>query len=229
MVNENVSERLPITDAEANLLKPVIAELLQTIPEIWEEFALNALTFLQNNALFLLTAAGLVERRGWVRCEMVGHQTYVEEKFQATGEGGLAKALEYSTAAMYEVWGESYCEWHNGERGSVSPFHAESLKPDEWRLTAEGVLGRDDLNGENSDGTPDFVFDFVLKRGFYGPGHWFRIMANPVLRSKYEKEIKELTIAGQDFYSLPRPPVLGDGHLLEFGRSKNPLARKRST
>jgi hypothetical protein len=64
---EIMAERLPRTDAEASLLKAAIAELLRTIPETWAEFDLDRLTVIHNNALFLLTAAGLVERRGWLR------------------------------------------------------------------------------------------------------------------------------------------------------------------
>ncbi len=61
---EFMAERLPRTDTEADLLKPAIAELLRTIPESWAEFDLDRLTVIQDNALFLLTAAGMVERLG---------------------------------------------------------------------------------------------------------------------------------------------------------------------
>ena len=66
-----MAERLPRTDAEADLLKRAIAELLRTIPETWADFDLDRLTVIQDNALFLLTAAGMVERRGWLldHCE----------------------------------------------------------------------------------------------------------------------------------------------------------------
>jgi hypothetical protein len=221
--DENVSERLPQTDDEASVLKPVIADLLRTIPETWTEFDADALTAVQSNALFLLTAAGMVERRGRLRCEMLNHPTYTEETFQATGEGGFAEALDYSTAAMWEVWGESYREWRGKMPEGTPAFRAEALKPQEWRLTAEGVLARGDLDGTNSDANPDAVFDFVLKRGFYGPGHWLRIMAIPELFRKHEQEIRDRINAGQDLHSLPRPPVRGCGRLIEFRKVERPV------
>jgi len=93
---EIMAERLPQTDAEASLLKAAIAELLRTIPETWAEFDFDRLTVIQNNALFLLTAAGLVERRGWLRSTIANHPTAFEVRFQATGEGGFAKAITSS-------------------------------------------------------------------------------------------------------------------------------------
>ncbi len=83
-----MAERLPRTDAEADLLKRAIAELLRTIPETWADFDLDRLTVIQDNALFLLTAAGMVERRGWLRSTIANHPTAFEVRFQATGEGG---------------------------------------------------------------------------------------------------------------------------------------------
>ena len=45
--DENVSERLPRSDAEADLLKPVIANLLRTIPDTWVEFDHDSLSAVQ--------------------------------------------------------------------------------------------------------------------------------------------------------------------------------------
>ena len=60
-LGENISERLPQTDAEANLLTPVVADLLRQIPENWTEFDSDTLSAVQSRALFLLVAAGIVE------------------------------------------------------------------------------------------------------------------------------------------------------------------------
>jgi hypothetical protein len=222
--DENVSERLPKTDCEADLLKPEIAGLLRRIPETWTEFDMDSLTAVQSNALFLLTAAGMVERRGRVRCEMVNHPTCTEETFEATGEGGFVEALEYSTAAMWQVWDESYREWRKKMPEGTPAFRAEAIKPQEWRLTAEGAIARGDLDGTHTDGSPGAVFDFVLKRGFYGPGHWLRIMAVPELFRKHEQEIRDRIIADQDLHTLPRPPVRGSGRLIEFRKVERPIA-----
>ena len=129
-----------ISRAEADLLKPAIAELLRTIPESWAEFDLDRLTVIQDNALFLLTAAGMVERRGWLRSTIANHPTAFEVRFQATGEGGFAKAMEQAVAAEYETWKETWRKWKVGETKDVSPFRTEAMKPQEWRLTDQGVV-----------------------------------------------------------------------------------------
>jgi hypothetical protein len=103
-------------------------------------------------------------------------------------------------------------------------FRAEEIKPQEWRLTAEGAIARGDLDGTHTDGSPGAVFDFVLKRGFYGPGHWLRIMAVPELFRKHEQEIRDRIIADQDLHTLPRPPVRGSGRLIEFRKVERPIA-----
>ena len=85
---ENVSERLPQTDAEADILKPAIAGLLRALPETWAEFEPDKLTATESTALFLLGAAGLVERRCRLRLRMLNHPTMFEATFTATGERG---------------------------------------------------------------------------------------------------------------------------------------------
>jgi hypothetical protein len=177
-LNENVSGKLPETDYEAELLKPAIAELLRTIPAMWAGFDFDKLTAVQSNALFLLTAAGMVERRGWIRSTIANHPTCFELRFQATGEAGFVRAMEAASAIEYEVWGDAWRKWSDGETRGRCPFHAEGISPQEWRLTDQGTLALGELNGTNADANPATVFDFVLKRGFFGPGFWLRKQLN---------------------------------------------------
>jgi len=221
---ENVSEQLPKTDAEADLLKPAIAELLRTIPETWAEVDLAALTANQDTALFLLTAAGMVERRGWLRSTIANHPTCFEVRFQATGEGGFAKALEHATAIEYAAWGDAWRAWKAGETGHVSPFHTEAMKPQEWRLTNEGVIARGDLDGTNPNPMPKDVFDFVLKRGFFGPGYWLRVgwSNQPKFEDNKRLIAQQSEAYGKDWTELPRPPVSGDGLLVTIRKIEQP-------
>ncbi len=217
-----MAERLPRTDAEADLLKPAIAELLRIIPETWAEFDLDRLTVVQDRALFLLTAAGMVERRGWLRSTIANHPTAFEVRFQATGEGGFAKAIEQATAAEYETWKEAWRTWKTGETKNGSPFRTEAMKPQEWRLTDQGVVARGDLDGTNRVTDPDATFDFIFKRGFYGPGYWSRLAAsNPkrVDRALIEEQCRS---TGQDWTDLPRPPLPGSGLLVEIRKVEEP-------
>src|SRR5690606_16513331 len=132
------------------------------------------LTNLQARSLFLLVAAGMVERRGWIRSSMANHPTALEVRFQATGEYGLVLAMEQAASAAYQIWRDAWRGWNEGEKEGHSPFHVYSLKPQEWRLTDQGELARDEVS--SADGKADIanVVDFVLKRGLYGPGHWHR-------------------------------------------------------
>ena len=217
-----MAERLPRTDAEADLLKSAIAELLRTIPETWAEFDLDRLTVIQDNALFLLTAAGMVERRGWLRSTIANHLTEFEVRFQATGEDGFAKAIEKAVAAEYETWKEAWRTWKTGETKDVSPFRTEAMKPQEWRLTDQGLLGRGELDGTKHVMGSDATFDFIFKRGFFGPGYWSRLaVSNPkrVDRALIEEQSRN---TGRDWTNLPRPPLSGSGLLVEIRKGEKP-------
>jgi hypothetical protein len=160
---ENVTRRLPRTDDEANLLKPAIAKLLRTIPEAWAECDSDGLTAQEQNALFLLVAAGMVERRLRFRLAMANHPVAIEAVLAVTGEYGGVEAMQAVVAKTWHLWEQAWREWNAGESRGVPPVHCESLKPHEWRLTEQGTLARKELE----DGKPAMVYDFVLKRGVY--------------------------------------------------------------
>ena len=217
---DNVSGRLPKTEAEAALLRPAIAKLLRTIPETWAEFDLDGLTAVEDNALFCLVAAGMVERRGWYRTSILNHPTYFEVQFQATGEGGFAQAIEPAIAAEYATWGDAWRAWKAGETRDASPFLVQVIEPQEWRLTNQGAIARGDLDGTN----PNVVLNYAMKRGFYGAGYWFRLRySNPAKvtanRATIENQCKH---AGRDWTELPRPPVSGSGRMVELRTIQKP-------
>jgi hypothetical protein len=221
---DNVSGRLPKTEAEAALLRPAIRKLLRTIPETWAEFDLDGLTAVEDNALFCLVAAGMVGRRGWYRTSILNHPTCFEVRFQATGEGGFAQAIEQAIAAEYATWGDAWRAWKAGETRDASPFLVQIIAPQEWRLTNQGVIARGDLDGTNPDADSDTVFDYVLKRGFYGPGYWLRLCySDPAKaaasRATIENQRKH---TGQDWTKLPRPPVFGSGRAVELRTIQKP-------
>lgn len=70
-----------------------IESLLRRIPETWAVAEIDRLTSVEDKALFLLTAAGLVERSFCFRLAMAGQETSMRAKFSVTGEGGLEMAL----------------------------------------------------------------------------------------------------------------------------------------
>ncbi len=64
-----------------------IESLLRTIPERWHDFDHDDLTANEQQALFLLVAAGLVERRFGLRLEMAGRGEVIEAILAATVVG----------------------------------------------------------------------------------------------------------------------------------------------
>jgi predicted DNA-binding protein (UPF0251 family) len=149
--------------APVEMLEPAINDLLRRIPETWEVYDPDSLTETQSQALFMLQAAGMVERRERLRVRMLDRKTAVEATITATGEYGAVEALEPLVEELWADWQSDYRKWSRGDRRETSPFHSERLSPSEWRLTDQGVLARKSL----LDGEKAVVYDFVLKRGFF--------------------------------------------------------------
>jgi len=224
--DENISERLPATEAEVEALKPAIAGLLHSIPLTWAEFDADKLSVLQSNALFLLTAAGMVEQRGWIRTTFANHPTCFEWRFQATGEGGYQEAFKRATAIEYQTWGDTWRSWCAGVNKDLSPFHVQVIRPQEWRLREQGELARHELSATNPQGDPTTVFDFVLKRQGYGPGYWNRriLGAGQPLSAEDKRIIEKELTAGCNLAQVSRPPVVGTGQLLEIRKIEQTAA-----
>ena len=149
-------------DADA-LLQDAVATLLRRIPERWAEYDADTLTATESQALSLLVAAGMVERRIRLRMRLHNHPVAAEATITATGEYGFVEAMEPVLATMWAEWKDAYNAWRTGETRGAPPSVTEHLKPDEWRLTDQGALARADLDGDN----PHVALDFVLRRGFF--------------------------------------------------------------
>jgi hypothetical protein len=201
-------------DPHASPLRQDVAALLRIIADKWAEYDRDELTDAQNKALYALIAAGLVERRGWLRIAFAGHGESFEVRYQATGEAGMAAALASAVSEMFLAWQDAWTRWTKSEASSGVPFVAESLKPQEWRLTSEGVTARSDLTDN-----PNMVIDFVLKTGFYGSGYRHRafITSLPTLDAG---AIAERSSGPNQTAEDTRPPVEGTGTLVEIRRRK---------
>jgi len=170
-------------------LSQAIASLLRTIPERWHDFDHDDLTATEQQALFLLVAAGFVERRFGLRLEMAGRGEAIEAKLAATGEYGMVEALDPVLAEIWTKWGDSFVQWKSGEAASSTPFRITRSGSDEWRLTEFGVMARGDLDIEAPDehsaavaGCKQRVIEYVLRIG----------------------------------HQKNRPPVRGEGRLVEM-------------
>jgi hypothetical protein len=144
-------------------LEQLIGQFLKTIPETWTEYDTVALSEMQERALYMLTAAGMIERRLTFRLLASGHPLAVEATITCTGEGGLIQAVEYLLADMWSDWREAFEKRNAGDLKDAPMFHCQRIDKEQWRLTADGVQARRDLGA----GQSSMVFDFVLKRGFF--------------------------------------------------------------
>jgi hypothetical protein len=141
-------------------LEKAVLQILQQAPEKWSECNQDDFTAVEQKALGLLTAAGMVERRFSIRLSLVGHQVRIELTAKATGEYGLAKALEPALRQAWDAWSEFYKECQSGPEEEKPTFFCEKTAPEMWRLTDQGVLARQDLEKGNAK----VVLDFVLRR-----------------------------------------------------------------
>jgi|GEM_PF-3592550 len=143
-------------------LEQAIRTLLRSVPEAWAEYDPAVMTEPRERALFLLVAAGMVERRSSFRLRMFGHPVAVEATFTVTGEYGGVEALERVAAGVWDQWRDAWQERTTGPAKDAPAFHCERIGREQWRLTADGIQARANLETEAA-----VVFDFVLKRGFF--------------------------------------------------------------
>ncbi|MBN1508629.1 MAG: hypothetical protein JW955_17410 [Sedimentisphaerales bacterium] len=144
-------------------MEQAIRDLLRAVPETWGEYDPDGLTELQSRALFLLVAAGMVERRTTFRLRLFGHPVAAEATITVTGEYGAVEALERLAAGVWEEWRDAYEKRCAGELKKAPAFHCERIGREQWRLTAEGIQGRQDVDA----GELKMVLDFVLRHGFF--------------------------------------------------------------
>ncbi|MFG0243083.1 MAG: hypothetical protein ACF8R9_09890 [Phycisphaerales bacterium JB054] len=172
-----------------------VESLLRSIPERWTDFDHDELSAAEQRAVFLLVAAGLVERRIGVRGEFAGQAPAIECTIDATGEYGVVEALEPVAAEVWTMWGPAFAAWKTKDAAASTPFRFTRTGLDRWRLTEQGAIARNDLDIEApSPGAAAFVgsrqraLEFVLRTG----------------------------------HQANRPPVRGEGRLVEVRSGGGP-------
>lgn len=151
----------PVAD-EATRLAPVVAQLLRDVPDKWAAFDPAEMTAEQDRALYLLTAAEMVERRLRFRVSMVTAPTLLEAVLTVTGVEGFHEGMNPLLAKAWSLWEERFKAWNAGDARETTPFIVESVPPHEWRLTQSGILARNDIDAGDTGG-----LDFVLWQGFF--------------------------------------------------------------
>ena len=157
---------------ESNPLQGAIVSLIRSIPERWADFDHEALSSSEQQALFLLVAAGLVERRICVRGEFAGQASGVEFTIDVSGEYGLVEAMDAAVSELWTRWASAFEVWKASDAKSSTPFRVTSSGLNRWRLTDQGVIARGDLDVQSSStdsaatvGSTQRVIDFVTRTG----------------------------------------------------------------
>ncbi|HOI54181.1 MAG TPA: hypothetical protein PLP01_02925 [Phycisphaerae bacterium] len=156
------SKRLPAKrGAEPpDALDRAILGLLAKLPLTWKALDVDGLSAVEQEALLMLTAGGLVERRCSVRLRLIGHAMAVEATVTATGEHGLVEGFEPVVKAAWQAWAGEYLRGKAGGPADQPTFHCEPLGPQEARLSKEGQQARADVEA----GQARMVLDFLHKR-----------------------------------------------------------------
>ncbi len=161
------------------LLEAAVSRLLHQIPETLQPFQPDQLSAVDQKALLLLTAAGLVERQITAQVRSLVHPFSAEVVLVLTGDLGFEQALDSVLAEMWNEARDQFKEWFKSDLRNSSPVRFESLS-DSWKLTEDGVTARGDLDGPAIDRVG--VFRFVLKLGImafrpstHGSGHLKRM------------------------------------------------------
>ncbi len=122
--NHNADEMIPAAP-DPEMVKAAMA-LLPRIPKVWD--GVPELSHLDEKALGLLVACGLVERRLTLRLRCAGDERAVLVSFRFTGQEGLAQALEPPLAEACALWAEA---WKTGRKVYTELSNGQG----QWRLT----------------------------------------------------------------------------------------------
>ena len=156
----NRGKELADATITGNALDQAIFKLVRKIPLRWKQLNSDSLTTTEQEALKLLTAAGLVERRFTFRLSLIGHPVNIEATITATGEYGLIEGMKPVVKAAWEAWADSYLKGKAGAEQDKPVFHCERAGPEQARLTDQGELSKKDIIAGNTK----VVLDFVHRR-----------------------------------------------------------------
>lgn len=136
---------------DSKLEMSILVLLNETITEHWTDVDADNMTGVDEQAIKLLVAAGLVERRISMEIQFVGSDETFELRFRVTGEQGLQQALEQAgphlKAYSLDDAEQPLCTLAGGQQ---------------WRLTSCGIEARDEDSQSVAGQT--YLLDFVMKR-----------------------------------------------------------------
>lgn len=146
-----------IPQRETDATDEAILSLLRRAPEPWAELEVDALSAVEEEALRLLTAAGLIERKFSFRLSLIGQESRIEVTARASGEYGLVRAMEPVLGKAWEVWSDVYRQGRDGPEEDRPALLCEPTAPQQWRLSEPGAGARKDLEAGNARTVLDFA------------------------------------------------------------------------
>jgi hypothetical protein len=136
-----------------------ILDMLYKLPLHWGTIDANILTATEQEALNLLTRAGLAELRIRLRGSMQGFQQWAEMQFAVSGE--------YRKAELINELLHAVPEWLDADGKTRGRFTCESDGLLGVRLTDQGEQAKHDYDNNTPD-SPSFVLAFVRGTGPMG-------------------------------------------------------------
>jgi len=149
-------------------LDRAILDLLCSLPATWREHDAEALSATQQEAVRLLTEAGLVERRIWLTARMGGQPDEIELTVVVSGEGVMPLIGERIFKTV-----PHWLDADGRTRGQVT-LAASRVQ---IRLSDQGELARHDYEHQTPE-KPSAVVAFVRRLGF----HAHRSPVTPIVR-----------------------------------------------
>jgi hypothetical protein len=173
-----------------------VLHLLLLIPESWKKFNRDTLTAAEDEAVGHLMASGLIELRWCTRITLPGHPTEFHATLRRTG---CPTEDDSFTARLYAEWGPTIEDWRAAHPNQKTPVHFEVDQEQEWRLTDQGVLAREDVRSENREKW-EYVADWALHRRDIAnkpyPEGRFQVVSLKLVSGRSENPVPPVTNIG---------------------------------
>ena len=181
----------------ADPLDGAILSLLRKLPLRWGPLDTDELTATEQEALKLLTAAAMVDRRASFRLRLIGHPINIDATITVTGEYGIVEAVEPVAQASWREWADEYTKQCNKPDGASPRFHCEKIGHEMLRLTDDGETARHEIQLSNAAMTLDFVRRrgsvFATRPAVYGYGRADTIRTEATASTPAEVKITNLS------------------------------------
>lgn len=206
------SAAVPKSIEEWEALIPPLKALLYGIPEVWVERDLNTMSALEQNAMFLLIASGLMEEWACFRLKLPSEDYSLEVEAKFTGSG-IENVLSQVLPSIY-VEKQKELDAIKAATNSFGLVR-EDIGPAKYRLTKDGVAMR--LRSKAAEASSDiehrtnFVCDFHGRVVSLAPGYGLLVRAEKTAETTAKRPLPvEVTNWPKAERENPPPPQFTD-------------------